>query len=131
MSIEQAFHDRWENDVPISALIPVARVFTGNAAGDPALAYVTARRTGGRTEGRTSTGTSLRRAVLEATVWTDDLDEGKLIVTEMIRLYDGADFSLAVGAVLDMRLTDHQENMNDDGIWQLTLTFSALTTTTN
>ena len=127
MSLEQAIHLRWQNDAPLAALVPVTRVFTGKAVGSPVLPYVVLTRRATEPIDYTSSGTRIARAVMRIDVIDDDLDDAKAIGVEMLRLFDRADFAMAVGTVLNMQLRDLREEMHDDASWCLSVDFDVTT----
>ena len=127
MSLEQAIHLRWQNDAPLAALVPIARVFTGKAVGSPLLPYVVLTRQAAEPIDYTSSGTRIAGAVMQFDVIDDDLDDAKAISVEMLRLFDRADFAMTVGTVLNMQLRDQREEMHDDASWCLSIEFDVMT----
>ncbi|MBI2826708.1 MAG: DUF3168 domain-containing protein [Planctomycetia bacterium] len=126
MSLEQAIHERWASDFVLTAGLPVERVFTGNACGDPPLPYAVLERRENQVLARTSSGTSIDRAVLRITVWTADLGQGQQILRAVAGRFDRAEFDLAAGRVLNMERLAESQSQQDDGAWRLEMDYAVI-----
>lgn len=130
MSLEQSLHTHWSGDAALTALLPLARVFSGPARIEPAVGQSARpyacwlRRSLPRV-----TRTSDRRidhARMALRVYADDLPALKAIVEAAAARFDGQSFASDGVTVLSMRRVDHAEERHADGVWRAELDFELL-----
>lgn len=126
MTLEGAIHARWEADSPLSTALPVERLFTGEARGNPELPYAVLQRGDEKTLARTNAGARVEEVAFAFHVWTSDIEAGKSIAAAIERVFDQASFTFDGGAVLDMRRTGAKEESQADGTWLFACEYSAL-----
>ena len=126
MTLEGAIHARWAADSPLATALPVARLFTGEARGNPALPYAALERGDEKTLARTNSGARVEEVAFVFHVWTSDIEAGKAIAAAIERVFDQAAFTFTGGAVLDLRRTSAKEESQPDGTWLFVCEYSAL-----
>ena len=126
MSLQQAVHQMWGDDLDLNTLVTVARVFTGRAVDNPTLPYAVLARHQSIPSIHTSSDTRIDQTSLRINIWTTDLDNGKEIAGELIRLFDSAAFDLVDGKVLNMRHQLTTEEIQHDGTWRVAVDFTAI-----
>ncbi len=129
MSLEQAIHNRWAADASLPALLPAARFLTGPPLVRPSLPWAMLARQGTKSREPGSHYT-LEETELAFTIWDRGLAAAKAIAAAVQTGYDHAGFAFTSGQVLALRLTDQREAREADGVWRITLTFTALIATT-
>lgn len=125
MSIEKAVHERWATFAPLNALLPAARLYTGGQLGIPALPYAVLTRSQCVPLGRASGGVEYVNTTLRVRIVTADLDGAKQIKEQALRRFDRTHFALADGTCLNMQWTHNEEELQRDGMWEVSLDFMA------
>lgn len=119
MSLERAIHERWASDVALSAALPAARLFTGQAPGGAAAPYAVLNGRGRQTIARTSSRTVIERALVRITCWTSTLSAGRQIGRAIAARFDRSDFDIDDGRVLNMERLNEEAAQTDDGAWRI------------
>lgn len=125
MSLEQAIHQRWANDVTLSTFLPAAKLYTGAARGNADLPYVVLTRLRSEPTGRTSSGTELRRVAVRFDVWAANLEQAKAIGSAMRGVFNRQGFALSGGTCLVMQWDGETETAVENGAWHLTVDYVA------
>lgn len=126
MSLERAIRDLWSADFRLTALVPIERVFTGEARGRPPLPYVVLSRDGNRPAVRTSSGRTIDETRLRFGVWAAGLDQAKRIAAEIARRFDRQAFEAAGVVCHVMRRHDDAAAPQASGAWRLTADYRVL-----
>lgn len=126
MNIERAIQDRWQRNAALSALLPVERLFTGTAPGDPPPPYAVLTRLDTQPVLRTSSGTALDEARIDLSIWAGELELLQRIAAEVERGFERAGFPLREGLVLLLRRVQHSQRQEASGLWRATLTWLVL-----
>lgn len=133
MSVEQAIHERWENTFPLTALVPINRIYTGQVPAtddeeeDVTRPYVGVMVDPKEENIRTSSKRLLSKGNCLFGIYADTLGEVKAIVREIVNSFNRSDFAYSQGTILDMRPgTESYQQDPDDGVWQGTLAMSFL-----
>lgn len=129
MSLENRIHARWPLKTGLHALLPVERVFTGQAPPGTLLPYATIERIANPSEARTNKS-NVRMPGLRVSVWADDFDQGQAIAEEMARTRAGFDrdqFADEDDRVLAMLHDDDRYMQELDGVWRFEVDFMATT----
>ena len=126
MTLEGEIHALWASDSPLAALLPVGRLFTGEARGNPALPYAVLQRGPAKIVSRTNAGSRIEEVNIQFHVWSARLEQAKQIVQELVRVFDQATFSFDGSTVLDFRRTKSSEQSFPDGVWEFACEYSAL-----
>jgi hypothetical protein len=126
MSLERAIHELWSADHALVQLVPAARLFTGAAAGSPALPYVVLSRLGTRPAVRTSAGRRLDEAAVRFRICADGLEQARQVEAAIARRFDRRDFDRADVACLHIRRVHDGAAIQIDGTWRLLVDYLAL-----
>lgn len=125
MKIEQAIHEILAdntnpNAVALAALLPSARVVTGDGQSDLTLPYATVNLASENAEYRSNAST-IRQPSIRIQVWHDDHAAG-VAIREAIRvLFDNQEFSTSVGNLLLTRVENTFAIQEPDGVWQFVI----------
>lgn len=125
MNLEQALHQRWAENTPLSALLPADKLFTGRATG-ATLPCATILRRARRTVCRTNSGAAIEEVSFEIRLLHPSLDDAIAIVRKILAAFDRSQFSLPGGGnVLNLRRIEERPTQLDDGTWQFQIEFLA------
>lgn len=123
MNLEQAIHERWGQAAALAALLPTERITTGRAV-DTTRPYAILACPRRQTVIRTNDGAAVDEVTTQIDVWHDRYDAGQAILAQIIAAFDRSDFPLSDGRrVVQMRREGDSATQQDDGVWQLTITF--------
>jgi hypothetical protein len=126
MSLEQALRELWNSSDTLPALVPVTRVWTGQAVDKPAsLPYVVLRRLA--EENAAPCGGPVRARVrLVFAVYAAELDAGRELCAQLRQRFHRTGFQLVDGEVLDMAWRKNDEHAERDGVWRIECEFSVV-----
>jgi len=128
-SLEAKLHELWAADAVLDALLPAARVFTGRVP--PETATPCARiELSGSTLSERSNQSLFHLEIFRVGIWTDDLNEGRLILRAVENAFVNLDFEIGEDRVLDAKhdaSTLIQSEDPDDTTWQIVCQFTAKT----
>lgn len=125
MNLEQAIRDRWLGGATLAALVPRDRLWTGATPPAVDLPYVVLSRGHTDAKTRTSAGRQIAVAGLRFAIVAPDLFTAQIVQREIERLFDGVDFALDEGRVLDMRCARHEPTRSLDGVWRIDADYRA------
>lgn len=127
MTLQGKIHDLWEHQAgdafdTLRSRLPVARAVTGTWKGDDALPRATINREGGSPLARWEGG-RLDVDTLRIQVWHDNFDAGAAIRDAVVAAFDDFDIRLPGKTIVCMRLANHFDLEEDDGVWQFLVDF--------
>jgi hypothetical protein len=131
LSLMGFLHQIWGASTALTALVPVASVFTGRVPplGQTTTPYVRIERTSGAAGIRTNRSLQpIIEIVFHA--WTDTHDQGETIANAIIQAYAQAEFDYSDGSVADMRLENcipRQVEFAELTMWEWLVTFNLRT----
>ena len=123
MSVERAIHERWAGHLPLTALAPAERLFTGGKLGTPILPYVVLTRESAAPLCRASGGMEYIHTTVRFRVFDVELDRAKQIKEQIVARYNRQGFALTDGTCLNMQWTQDAETLHGDGLWQASVDF--------
>ena len=129
MDLARAIHTRWAADADLVALLPVARVMTGDYYEDePDFPYAVIRTTGDQPVAQANNGMAVDDVTLEIIVShdADNYDELLAIVHRVKQAFNRADFNITDSCkVIDIeRQWDYPIQDEATGHWDWVLIFS-------
>jgi hypothetical protein len=126
LGLEQAIHERWAATGALTALVPVARVFTGAAVDQPAAPYVVWQRVNTAPQARTSSGRQVDRTRMRCEIRAEQLAIAKQIAQAVFDAYNRATLTLVSGTCLIMQHVAFDEVLSPEGWWRVATEFDVL-----
>jgi hypothetical protein len=126
LGLEQAIHERWGGAAALTALVPLARVFTGSAVDNPALPYVIWRRDATAPVARTSSGRNIGRTRVRCEVRAEQLTTAKQVAQVVFEEFNRSALVLPAGACLTMQHVAHEESLAPEGWWVVLTVYELL-----
>ena len=134
MSVEVGIHKRWATFRPLTDVVPAERFITGwvppidGSAKPTELPFVSLTREGDPETGRVSGGVLLTTMTMRFSVWSGSLSEAKAISDNIMSLYGRESFTYPSGGIVqDMMRINRIENIDEDGVWNVSHDYRVLT----
>ena len=127
MELERAVHQHWSTCAALCAVLPVERLFAGQAPPNLPWPYVTMDR-GHTTIQRTSSPGILQTIVLRLNIWDERLDRAQQVAEEIAAALNRQSLGSGAVRVLDLRMTGISPEQQPDGVWRLSVEFTARVT---
>lgn len=117
MNLLEKIRDAWTASAALVALLPVARVYVGQAK-DGTLPFATVIESARAPVVRCNNGSAVDLVTVRATVYHEDYSAGEEIVNAMLALYERTDFALGgADRCESMARISSSQAEGDDGVW--------------
>jgi hypothetical protein len=137
MNIEQTLRQRWASHEPLTTLVPLARLWTGDAPPSAELPFVVLDVMRITPHLTTSNGRLIEHATVRFTVFGGELDVAAQVGRAIEQRFERTSFALDEGTadegtadegvVHDMRRQQCEQRRGDDGVWTMTFDYLAIT----
>jgi hypothetical protein len=125
MNLEQAIRDRWLSAPDLTSVAPRSRLWTGEAPPDVEMPFVVLTRGHTDSRTRTSSGRSIAVADIRFAIVASDLQTAYGVQREIERQFDGVEFAVDDGRVIDMRCSRSEPTRSADGVWRIDADYRA------